>query len=77
LSAFQQGPQKQRFNLARALFVGGGAGIVGGWAFGKWMEQVNFFPLIAGLVDSTSRMVGISLHFTFAVIIGATFGLLF
>jgi len=41
------------------------------------MEQVNFFPLIAGLVDSTSRMVGISLHFTFAVIIGATFGLLF
>jgi hypothetical protein len=77
LSAFQPGPQKQRFSFARALIVGGGAGIVGGWAFGKWMEQVNFFPLIAGLVDSTSRMVGMSLHFTFAVIIGATFGLLF
>jgi uncharacterized membrane protein YagU involved in acid resistance len=77
LSAFQHGPQKQRFSFARALFGGGGAGIVGGWAFGKWMEQVNFFPLIAGLVDSTSLMVGISLHFIFAVIIGATFGLLF
>ena len=77
LSAFQPGPQRQRFSFARALIVGGGAGIVGGWAFGKWMEQTNFFPLIAGLVDSTSPMVGMSLHFTFAVIIGATFGLLF
>jgi hypothetical protein len=77
LNALRTGPQKPRFSLARALVVGGGAGIVGGWAFGKWMEQVNFFPLIAELVDSTSRTVGMSLHFTFAVIIGATFGLLF
>jgi uncharacterized membrane protein YagU involved in acid resistance len=53
------------------------AGIVGGWAFGKWMEQVNFYPLIAGLVGSNSRMVGESLHFIFAVIIGISFGLLF
>jgi uncharacterized membrane protein YagU involved in acid resistance len=66
-----------RFSLARALVVGGLAGIVGGWAFGKWMAQVNFFPLIAELVNSDSRMVGKSLHFVFAVIIGATFGVLF
>jgi uncharacterized membrane protein YagU involved in acid resistance len=66
-----------RFSLARALVVGGVAGIFGGWAFGKWMAQVDFFPLIAGLVQSESRMVGVTLHFVFAVIIGATFGLLF
>lgn len=65
------------FSLARAVIVGGCAGIIGGWAFGKWMAQVNFFPLIAGLVNSTSYGVGVTLHFVFAIIIGATFGLLF
>jgi hypothetical protein len=50
---------------------------VGGWAFGKWMAQANFFPLIAGLVNSQSANVGMTLHFIIAVIIGATFGLLF
>src|SRR5262249_39596424 len=37
----------------------------------------NFFPLIAGLVNSGSMMVGMTLHFVFAVIIGASFGVLF
>jgi len=69
--------RQPRFSLSRALVVGGLAGIVGGWAFGKWMAQVNFFPLIAELVNSDSRMVGKSLHFLFAIIIGATFGVLF
>jgi uncharacterized membrane protein YagU involved in acid resistance len=41
------------------------------------MAQVDFFPLIAGLIKSDSPMVGVTLHFIFAVIIGATFGLLF
>ena len=66
-----------KFSFPRALVVGGLAGIFGGWAFGKWMEQVNIYPLIAGLVNSDSRMVGATLHFVFAVIIGATFGVLF
>lgn len=70
-------PGLARFNWARALVVGGLAGIVGGWAFGKWMAQVGFFPLIAGLVNSNSAMVGMTLHYIFAVIIGASFGLLF
>jgi len=70
-------PGMRRFSLPRALIVGGIAGLVGGWAFGKWMARVNFFPLIAGLVGSTSYGVGVTLHFVFALIIGATFGLLF
>jgi uncharacterized membrane protein YagU involved in acid resistance len=65
------------FSAARAIVGGTLAGVVGGWAFGKWMEQVNFYPLIAGLVGSRSRMVGESLHFLFAVIIGVSFALLF
>jgi hypothetical protein len=65
------------FSWPRAIIVGGMAGIAGGWAFGKWMAQVNFYPLIAGLVHSDSMMVGVTLHFVFAVIIGASFGALF
>jgi uncharacterized membrane protein YagU involved in acid resistance len=41
------------------------------------MEQVGFFPLIAGLVNSDSQMVGVTLHYVIAIIIGASFGLLF
>ena len=76
----RQGPpplSPPRFSFPRALTGGGLAGIIGGWVFGKWMEQVNFFPLIAGLLDSDSRAVGATLHFIFAMLIGATFGLLF
>jgi uncharacterized membrane protein YagU involved in acid resistance len=65
------------FSPGRAIVGGTLAGVAGGWAFGKWMEQVNFFPLIAGLVGSTSRMIGESLHFLFAVIIGISFAFLF
>jgi uncharacterized membrane protein YagU involved in acid resistance len=74
---WQSQPETLPFSLPRALIVGGIAGLIGGWAFGKWMAQVNFFPLIAGLVHSTSYAVGVTLHFVFALIIGATFGLLF
>ncbi len=65
------------FGFARALLGGTLAGVVGGWAFGKWMAQVGFFPLIANLVGSSSRMVGEWLHFLIAVIIGITFAVLF
>jgi len=70
-------PGQARFSLPRALVVGGLAGVVGGWAFGRWMESVDFFPLIAGLVNSDSREVGVMLHFVIAVVIGASFGVLF
>jgi hypothetical protein len=74
---FRRDDTRPRFSWARALVVGGLAGIVGGWAFGKWMAQAGFFPLIAGLVGSQSRMVGVTLHFVFAIVIGASLGVLF
>ncbi len=77
LGGLRPPPGQARFSLPRALVVGGVAGIVGGWAFGKWMAQVNFFPLIAGLVGSESPAVGMALHFVIAIFIGASFGALF
>jgi uncharacterized membrane protein YagU involved in acid resistance len=70
-------PAEAKFSLSRALVVGGLAGLVGGWAFGQWMAKVNHFPLIAGLIHLSSREAGAALHFVFACIIGASFGLLF
>jgi len=66
-----------RFSVPRALVVGGIAGLAGGWAFAQWMAQVNFFIIVAGLVDSPSRGVGVALHYGIAAAIGASFGLLF
>lgn len=65
------------FSLSRAVIVGGLAGIVGSWAFGRWMEQVNFFPLIAGIAGSNVRETGIVLHYGIGIVIGASFGALF
>jgi len=65
------------FSFSRAVVGGILAGIAGGWAFGQWMAQVNFYPLIANLIGARSRMAGESLHFLFAVIIGISFAVLF
>ena len=66
-----------RLHVPRAIMGGGLAGLVGGWAFGRWMAQVDFFLTIASLVGSSSRGVGVALHYVIAVTIGASFGLLF
>jgi SNF family Na+-dependent transporter len=39
---------ERAFSLARAIIGGGVAGVVGGWAFGRWMSAVNFFPSSLG-----------------------------
>ncbi|NJM08415.1 hypothetical protein HC891_22915 [Candidatus Gracilibacteria bacterium] len=68
---------QQPFDRGRALIVGGLAGILGGLAFSVWMAQVDFFPLIAGIVSSASADLGVGLHFLIAFIIGVSFALLF
>lgn len=63
--------------LFLAMIRGGIAGLVGGLAFGAWMERVGFFPLIAGLVRSDSADVGRMLHFIISVVIGASYAAFF
>ena len=41
----------------RGITIGGLAGLVGGLAFGVWMEQAGFFPLVAGIVASGIAVV--------------------
>lgn len=77
LSTTKSEADRAPFNIARAVLGGGLAGLAGGWGFGKWMAATNYFPAIAGLMRSNSKMVGESLYFLFAVIIGISFGLLF
>ena len=77
LGAYVAQRSPRSFSWGRALVGGSFAGLVGGWVFGQWMAQVNFYPLIAQLLGSNSRMAGESLHFLFAAIIGITFALLF
>lgn len=77
IGALRAMPGAVRLSVPRALIAGGLAGVVGGWVFGRWMAQVDFYPLIAGVVSSTSREIGVALHFVIAVVIGASFGLLF
>ncbi len=65
------------FSLWRAVLVGGGAGLAGGWLFGRAMESVDFLPVVAGVINGESELVSVLLHAVFAMLIGAGFGLLF
>ncbi len=68
---------EERFSWPRALVIGGLSGVIGGWVFGVWMAQVNFFPLVASLVNATSRETGVVVHNIIAILIGMSFGVLF
>ncbi len=65
------------FSWERAIVVGGFSGLLGGMIFGRWMSAGDFFPLLAGLGVIRSHDVTVALHFGIAILIGATFGLLF
>ena len=71
------GVEGRHFSLPRALIVGILSGLIGGWAFGRWMAQVHFFITVAGLVGTQSEAVGEAVHYLIAASIGAAFGLLF
>jgi hypothetical protein len=70
-------PGHSPFRWVRAIIVGGFSGLLGGAIFGRWMSAGDFFPLLAGLGMIHSRGVTIALHFAIAMLIGATFGMLF
>jgi uncharacterized membrane protein YagU involved in acid resistance len=63
--------------LLAAGVSGGVAGVLGGIAFGYWMAQVDFYPLVAGLVRSDDAFVGLLLHILISIVIGISYGMLF
>ena len=65
------------FSWGRAIVVGGFAGLLGGTIFGRWMSAGDFFPLLGGLGVIHSHDTTVALHFGIAILIGATYGLLF
>src|SRR6266436_8479618 len=66
-----------QFRWGRAIVAGGLAGTLGGLIFGRWMSEGDFFPLLAGFGELHSRTANMTLHFGVALLIGATFGMLF
>lgn len=70
-------PATYKFSLPRGLIVGGVAGLIGGWAFGSWMGQAALFPTLAGIFHSNSIVLGATIHYTIALVLGASFGVLF
>jgi len=77
MGEFRPRPNKVEFSWSRAIVVGGFSGIVAGLVFEEWMSAGDFFPLLGGLMQTNSRVAGLSLHFLIATLIGVVFGLLF
>lgn len=61
----------------RVIIRGAVAGFVGGLVFTIVMLEIGFLPIVASLVGSDSELVGLGVHLLIAVIIGASYGLLF
>ncbi|MEP7383430.1 MAG: hypothetical protein ABI910_17225 [Gemmatimonadota bacterium] len=52
------------------------AGLAGGLVFGMMMGMMGMLPMIAGMVGSTSAVVGFAVHMVRSAAIGAGFGIL-
>ena len=72
-----QNDVSRRFSWGRAIVAGGLAGTLAGFVFGQWVSSGNYFPLLAGYRELSSRAATEILHFVVALLIGATFGVLF
>ncbi len=65
------------FHWGRAIVAGGIAGAISALIFSRWMFIGQFYPLLAGFGELSSRSKTVLFHFAVALVIGATFGLLF
>lgn len=74
---FRSSAVKREFHWGRAIVVGGFAGTLSGLVFSRWMYEGEFYPLLAGLPQFNSRSEMVGFHFLVALLIGASFGLLF
>lgn len=61
----------------RAAVGGASAGLIGGVAFAVVVSQMGFTADVGAIVGSPSALVGLLVHMCIAVVIGASYGLLF
>lgn len=52
------------------------AGLAGGMVFGMMMQMMGMLRVIAGMVGSTSPVVGFGVHLVMSAMIGAGFGVM-
>jgi hypothetical protein len=76
-SRFRDAADDARFSVARAIAVGGLAGIVGGCVFARLGVQREFSPIAQGFLSSGSPLGAGAIHLAISTAIGASFGLLF
>lgn len=74
---FHSRTNQPKFSWGRAIVAGGLAGTLAGFVFGQWVSSGNYFPLLAGYGELSSRTATVTSHFVIALLIGATFGVLF
>ncbi|MGA8224239.1 MAG: hypothetical protein WB780_21510 [Candidatus Acidiferrales bacterium] len=77
LGAIRMRGVKQKFSWGRAIVVGGVAGTLSGLVYSRWMYEGEFYPLLSGLGQLSAKSEMVVLHFLVALLIGASFGLLF
>lgn len=76
-SEFHSRTRQPKFSWGRAIVAGGLAGTLAGFVFGQWISSGNYFPLLGGYGELDSRTATVVLHFAIALLIGATYGILF
>jgi hypothetical protein len=74
---FHSRTNQSKFSWVRAIVAGGLAGAIAGFVFSQWVSSGNYFPLLAGYGELASRTATLTLHYLIALLIGATFGVLF
>ncbi len=74
---FHSTTNQPKFSWGRAIVAGGLSGTIAGFVFGQWVSSGNYFPLLAGYGELSSRSATLTLHFVIALLIGAAFGILF
>jgi len=68
-------PEARESTLVERATRGAVAGLAGGVVFGVMMGAMGMLPMVAGLVGSSSPVVGAIVHLAISAIIGAGFGL--
>lgn len=64
----------QQSGLSKGMVKGTIAGLGGGVVFGMMMAMMGMLPMIAGLVGSSSALVGAVVHMIISAAIGAFYG---